>query len=433
VRVTGRIRPNDERGVSLVIVALALVAIFAMVVLTVDVGVLLVKRRTMVRASDAAALAAAQSCARDLAGEAEAKADEFAGLNAQGVLTGGIIAGAGCQDGYVTVRYSVDQQTFFAPVLGFGNSEDVAAEATAAWAPSGAANPLPIVLNLATFQGDCEIPNIAKGTKCYLWYDNDRFDGSNFGFLNLEQWDVDSGAHCSNAGTDQRRDWILGDWDGDPLPIHFPEPTYVCTDSGISSSSWATLEDRIGDDLTFPINRTSGQLMGNGGQIEKYDIIGFATMNLTAILTVQQAQAGGGGCSVTRNFPNASPVTLDQLGTADGCFAAPPDSVSTPTLTNANKKDPPCCTEGVHYTYDAGTRTITWIFGQSREVDIDFTWNNDGPCGAPPVNSSARCIIVEWVGHRFGGTQPCSGCQDFGLESIRLCELDIQGSCPEAD
>ena len=42
---------------------LALIAIMGMLVLTIDVGGLLLKRRAMVNASDAAALAAAQSCA----------------------------------------------------------------------------------------------------------------------------------------------------------------------------------------------------------------------------------------------------------------------------------------------------------------------------------------------------------------------------------
>jgi Flp pilus assembly protein TadG len=56
-------RRDDERGAVAIIVTLCLIAIFAMVVLTVDVGGLLLERRSMVNAADAAALAAAQSCA----------------------------------------------------------------------------------------------------------------------------------------------------------------------------------------------------------------------------------------------------------------------------------------------------------------------------------------------------------------------------------
>jgi Flp pilus assembly protein TadG len=54
---------DDERGATAVIVVLSLIALFGLVVLTVDVGQLLFQRRGMVNASDAAALAAAQTWA----------------------------------------------------------------------------------------------------------------------------------------------------------------------------------------------------------------------------------------------------------------------------------------------------------------------------------------------------------------------------------
>ena len=193
--IRGRLQ-DEERGVTLVIVALSLIAIFAMVILTVDVGGLLYKRRAMVNGSDAAALAAAFSCARTTDSDIpENIADGYAADNVSGLLpsNGGIVAPqtSNCdtgQSGYVTVQYSVPQQLWFAGVLGFGNSANVTTAATAAWGPTGGGNPLPIVLNLATFQGNCDIPNVTKGTKCYLWYDNDRFNGSAFGFMDLKHW-----------------------------------------------------------------------------------------------------------------------------------------------------------------------------------------------------------------------------------------------------
>jgi Putative Flp pilus-assembly TadE/G-like len=421
MRVIRRVDAGDERGISLVITAIALVAIFAMVVLVIDVGALLVKRRAMVKAADAAALAAAQSCARGL-GDAESQADTFASLNAQGTLSGGIIAG-GCDAMYVTVRYTTQQDLFFAPVLGFGSSDDVAAEATAAWGGVGAANPLPIVLNLATFQGDCDIPNVAKGTICHLWYDNDRFDGSNFGFLNLEQWNVSAGTGCHSAGSSQREDWITNDWGGDPLELNYPSPTYVCTDSGLSSSNWSSLEGRIGDILTFPVNDQATQIMNSRSQIDKYNIIGFAQMKLTDVLDVHEAGADFGTCSVNGvNFPNASPINLDQFGIAHNCFTAAPDTISN-VLVSGNQ-----VTTGM-YTYDAGTRTITWTGPQRQNTTVSFDWRNSGVCGEAPDDSSARCILVEWVGHRFGGNKPGNGA-NLGLADIRLCDLKIANSCP---
>jgi Flp pilus assembly protein TadG len=53
---------KDEGGAVLVIVALSLIALFAMAVISIDVGGVYAARRSMVNAADAAALAAAQTC-----------------------------------------------------------------------------------------------------------------------------------------------------------------------------------------------------------------------------------------------------------------------------------------------------------------------------------------------------------------------------------
>jgi hypothetical protein len=423
VRVRRRLDANDERGVSLIITALALVAIFAMVVLVIDAGALLVKRRALVKAADAAALAAAQSCVSET-GDEETQADTFAALNATGT-SGGITDDCGGE--WVTVRYTAQQQLFFAPVLGFGSSDDVSAEATAGWGGAGAANPLPIVLNLATFQGDCDIPNVAKGTLCHLWYDNERFDGSNFGFMNLEQWNVGAGDHCSASGSSRREDWINNDWTGEALPLNYPSPTYVCTDSGISAANWGALSGRIGDIVTFPINDQSTQIMKSDSQVDKYNVIGFAQMRLNAVLTVQEAGAGSGVCSVGAvNFPNASPINLDDFGIDHGCFAAAPDEVSAPQVQDSSGP-----ISDALYSYDSLSRTLTWNDPQvqRQNTTVSFAWQNSGVCGEAPDNSSARCILVEWVGHRFGGQKPGGGA-NFGFEGIRLCDLKFAGSCP---
>jgi len=91
---------NDERGATLIIVAVTLVAIFAMLTLTVDVGGLLYKRRELVNGADAAALAAAQSCAgigADAFSTPEDAADHYAMANVNGLTSwqGGIIGPPG--------------------------------------------------------------------------------------------------------------------------------------------------------------------------------------------------------------------------------------------------------------------------------------------------------------------------------------------------
>ena len=95
----------------------------------------------MVNASDAAALAAAQSCSSaEDALVPEAQADLYAADNVDGVVTGtsNITEMVGCDvgKGHLSVEYLTQQELFFAGVLGFGNSGDVRTAATAAWGPA---------------------------------------------------------------------------------------------------------------------------------------------------------------------------------------------------------------------------------------------------------------------------------------------------------
>jgi len=147
---------NDESGVTMVIVALCLIALVGMLVLVVDVGGLLWNRRAMVNASDAAALAAAKSCVlptgtgvgtdtypAGIAG-AEQAADDYAHQNSSGADTSApnIISSNGCDSsasGYVTVEYGANQQLFFAGIFGKGQGH-VTTQATAIWGPAGEAS-----------------------------------------------------------------------------------------------------------------------------------------------------------------------------------------------------------------------------------------------------------------------------------------------------
>jgi len=300
--VASRARAASDRGAVAVLTAILLIAIMAMAALTVDVGQLLYKRRAMVNASDAAALAAAQSCAPSNDGsDPELEADENAGLNTSGLqpTDGGIIESVGCRTsprGHVTVQYTTAQSLFFAPALGLGNERDVRTGATASWGPAGgASNPIPVVLNLAAFQGNCDIPlpDSAIGQRCYLWYDNDRFGGSNFGFLDLSQWNVDPATtSCNSAGgSSQLEDWIGGAYTGPALTLNYPDPTYVCTTSGNRGSTWAALSNRIrvGDIPMFPINDQSQQIVGGGGQTTFFDIVGFASLRIEGVYPANRA------------------------------------------------------------------------------------------------------------------------------------------------
>jgi Flp pilus assembly protein TadG len=295
-----RARSDDEGGAVAVFVALCLIVIMAMAVLTVDVGGLLYKRRAMVNAADAAALAAAQSCALTTdTTNPEAEADANAMLNVGGLQAtdGGIIDSVGCDTnhkGHVTVRYTTTQPLFFAQVLGFGTQQNVQTAATAAWgAAGGPGSPVPVVLNLATFQGNCAIPlpDTAIGQQCYLWYDNDTFNGANFGFLDLSEWGVDpTTTNCnSGGGSTQLDSWIAGVYTGPTLSLNYPDPTYVCSTSGNRSSTWSALSNYIGQIETFPINDQTKQIVGSGGQTTFFDLVGFASLRIENIYAANQA------------------------------------------------------------------------------------------------------------------------------------------------
>ena len=464
MRVTKRMPDREgERGATAVIVTLSLIAILGLIVLTVDVGQLLFKRRTMVNASDAAALAAAQSCAGLNDGEVpESMADTYALENATTInsAAGNIVQMTGCDGpafGNLTVRYESEQGLFFAGVLGADGSAAVNTEATAGWGPTGSANPLPIVVYTGQSQGNCDIQEgIGVGVSCYLWYDNDMFNQSSFGFLNLctvndsctQGWDVSAGAQCPNVGASLRSDWISGNWQGGPNETNYPAPTYVCRVSGLTSSNWSGLESRadptghtpgVDDsaDLIFPVNDCATQVDVNGNAIgcnatvapDKYNIIGFIVLHLDAVLDQKSEWEGASGncTSAPMNFtPTSLDIDLDVLASSLGC--TPYDAISNVTLNAPG--NPQCCTLNTHYTYDPNTHVIDWIGNNRNNVTIRWDYSSGGPCGVPPNNSSAVCIKTSTVEVRFGGSGVCEECPDFGLRSVRLCDLQI-GSCPE--
>ena len=119
---------DDEGGAVLLLVVLALVAVVGMLVLVFDLGSLVSTRRTAVKAADAAALAAAQSCFDGDAAGAPVAAQQLGLANMQDSgtslsgTTSTIIAQEGCgtsrEYGYVTVRVATNQDLFFAPIFG---------------------------------------------------------------------------------------------------------------------------------------------------------------------------------------------------------------------------------------------------------------------------------------------------------------------------
>lgn len=442
----------DERGATAVIVALSLIAILGLVVLTVDVGQLLFKRRAMVNASDAGALAAAQSCAGLTDTDSpESMADAFAIDNVNGLVAGngGITDVAGCDGdafGHVTVQYQIPQELFFAGVLGFDGPASVRTSATAGWGPTGAAYPMPIAVYMGNQQAGCAIEaSLLPDQSCYLWFDDvpGGFGASGFGFVNIctdsdpcsVGWNVDGGASC--GGNSDLSQQIGGSWTGGPNEINYPSATYACRVTGPPQDVWGDLAQREGDELMFLVDDCSTQVDAGGAIVgcaetpDKYNIIGFVVLRLDAVLDSQAEWGGlGGSCTSTPiDMAVDSPIIdLDTIAPGLGC--APYDTIANVTLSaNGN---PTCCTENTHFTYDPATHVVDWIGGVRDNVEISWEYAEGGPCGVPPGNSSAVCLLVTTVEVRFGGSVVCEECLDFGIRAVRLCDIAI-GSCPQGN
>jgi hypothetical protein len=347
----------------------------------------------------------------------------------------------------VKVQYSQNQHLFFAPVLGFSNQNGVTTKAYAIWAPPGAANPVPIVVYTSSFQGSCDISaNLPPGTECYMWYDNDRFTNSAFGFLNLnptapqQGWDVDADAQCPNVGSSTRNNWINQAGSSADLPVHYPNgPTYVCRVSGLSSTDWTTLRSRVGDVVTFPMDDCTQNVDQNGnpvgcfGNADKYDIIGFIDFNLEAVYDQANGPNGWGGTAPTtcnNSINNVNPNTPISLITLGGgqCPPATTD-LSKLVLTNLTVNGLPPGAPGATFTYDSTAQSITWT-GTRQKVTINFDWAVNGNCGPPPNNSSAVCIKVLTVAVRLGGSNPCPTCSPLSnIRAVKLCDPSVAGSC----
>jgi Flp pilus assembly protein TadG len=487
-----RLNPDDERGATIVIVVLSLVAMFGMLVLVVDVGGLLWKRRELVNGSDSGALAAAKTCADEAdATSPETQSDTYATENVKNLTTGdgGIIDIQGCdsgQSGFVTVRYHEDQQLYFAQVLGFGSTNGVTTKATAAWGPLGGGNVVPIVVEAGTLQGPCQIPSSGpvdpnNPPLCPLWYDNNTLGSADWGFMNLDQWGVAGNTNCSNAGTNDRRDWIENDFtdhplllSGDPLGS---QPTYVCVDTGHSAADWKDLVDRMVANpfVLLPVNDCAGQLDSSGNVApcpatpDKYDIIGFIKLKLINVLkgddqTLADSTPCAVDCGGTPPATGTCPSNAT-LGTAGAgaygfggwdlnaiavslCGASKaPDSITNvvvskkvgPVLTTYK----PCTTPGVpvgcDYVYDATTHHLDWYNALTRAgantYNINFNWTVNGIAPTPGIchphtsDPNAICVQMAYMGFTTGGNVVGTG-ELFGTFGYVLCDRDL-GTCPD--
>jgi len=496
---------HEEEGVTAIIVALCLIALFGMLVLVVDVGGLLYKRRELVSGSDAAALAAAKTCAVrvvDDSSDPQVQADTAAmnnvnGLSGLGSNGGGIVDNPwNCSTtsrtprGYITVQYTYPQQLFFAGIFG-ASTRDVTTQATAAWGPLGAGNAIPIVLESSQFQGRCDVPNVDINTDCSFWYDNGaaQIGDANWGFLNLDQWNVSTTTNCNSAGgSSTRGGYILNNY-GSDLSLADPGPTYVCSSTGHATDNWQNLQDRLngvgcdvspcpGPLILMPVNDCNQQIAKNGaivpcgtGTPDKFAIIGFTTLKLKYIYKGDDKAAIGtpgvapqpGNCNGDAlGNTTTTDTTLTSTGTQYGgwylpdfadlsCGASrPADSINQPvTVTTNNNKALTPCTDvnpsptppSCDFYYNPTTKILSWWNLTTKDIKnkVTFGWTVNGtpdsPGACPGPNNTARqsdpnalCLVMTWLGYTDKNGSVGSG-QSFGTQGEVLCDFTYN-SCP---
>jgi hypothetical protein len=308
---------------------------------------------------------------------------------------------------------------------------------------------MPLVLS-GQLASSCPQPppagiNTVGQAPCGTWYDNDHLNNGNFGFLSLnpQGWNVPAGDNCSGAtaGSNDIGDWVSG---ADPVsvPLNWTQPTYVCNIGGFKGQShpWNELEILAQSHAVrdFPITWEGPGSPGFGappqgyfpgtGKIDKYDVIGFAALRIIDVLRSQEAQGDppqDDTCS--KNNTNAIiPVGTypwTNFASAIGCSKPPPTS-PVDAVTNVTVDG---LMEGTGYTYD--TTGITLLVPIPRHSNVSFDWHmdaTDGPCGPPPNDSSAKCVITQWLGSTLTGDYPTD--QLDNIRVVRLCDL-VQGTC----
>jgi Flp pilus assembly protein TadG len=412
----GRLR--NDRGAVLPIVVICLVAFFGMVVLTVDVGGLMAKRRSMVNASDAAALAAAQSFALrkeavcgSSEGGAQAQADQYATGNVAGAtrLTGTAGFQTDCAAQTVKVAYQTNQQLFFAQVLGFSNSTPVGSTATAIWGPTKGGTVIPLELD-PSLTNQCVYPDGVPGDsfndpqqcpKAY-WFDNGSLTNSGWGLMNLNTWNVSFNASCDNSGgANDLAGWIN---QTNPVSVSLTQiPTYVCITNGLKNTNWFNaLAGWAGTDNTFlfPINDPAQMNYKNGS--EKYAIIGFAPMQIVSVISSKDAAAVGTSATCTTSVTLAKNQSIDlstaALTTVSGdCSGNPRRTISVQNVSGPSSD--------YTITPSATSDSVIFTANKAGTFQIRFSYWYGGACPGHEgsSNPNAYCLVLKWAGPKVIG------------------------------
>jgi Putative Flp pilus-assembly TadE/G-like len=259
---------RDQRGQALVMSVAFLTVLLGCAALVLDVGSWYRADRHAQTAADAAALAGAQGL-NESAGLARTLAQDYADKNGGGVTAADITITGGD-----TVRVQVNRPApgFFAKLFGLNSVRAHAVAAARVAMPAQALHVAPIVVN----EKHPDLLNFGKPTELEYYHLTTGGGGGggsgpdgpgSFGFINLDP-------SVSNPPTS-----TMGDWIRDGFDRYMDTGKYDARTGNPFSSTHIgdSLNDRIGEELLFPIYR---KLTG-GGSGAKYEIVGWIGFHLT--------------------------------------------------------------------------------------------------------------------------------------------------------
>lgn len=275
-----RVKRQNERGATAVVVALLLVVLTGFTALAVDVGAVRWDQKQLQNGADAAAFAIANDCAKGTCGNAQTTATNLADANTSG--TGADTVTVDLKANSVKVDVGATREHWFAPVLGT-DSTDVSARARVEWGTPRSMSTLPMAISQCAFRN--------------ALLDNP----SNLVFLQTKGGSVGSGADpCSPDNTPH----VV------PGGFHWLKPTGPNCETRptvgqkSSSSTGNTSPNGCSNNYLNTMMRGSEVLVpmfstasGNGANA-KYDIVGFAAMRVTTYCLTNQVASTSMNTSV---------------------------------------------------------------------------------------------------------------------------------------
>ena len=267
---------RTERGQATVLTLVFLVVLLGMAALVLDLGSWFRADRDTQKTADAAALAGAQALPDDT-GQAQSLASDYASKNGGG-LDGTVISSSINTDDTIQVTIKRQSPGIFTKLFGI-DSATVGSKATARVGPlNQALYVAPIVVNIQHPALHCggtqqrPIPCFGQPTELDLLDLHSPGNGNaagSFGLIDL------TGNLGANVGAGTLASWMEHGYDHMmPLGKYSSAPSSNFNESKFQNA----LQDRIGDDVLFPIYDT---LTGPGTNAQ-YNVIGWIGFHVTS-------------------------------------------------------------------------------------------------------------------------------------------------------